>query len=54
MRPRNVLQLGTLIGYSAIVIADTLAQNGTGHLVTVDPDQSGHELAGIWADRASS
>ena len=53
MRPRNVLQLGTLIGYSAIVIADTLAQNGTGHLVTVDPDQSGHELAGIWADRAS-
>ncbi len=44
-QPIRLLQLGTLIGYSAILVADTLAQNGRGHLITVDPDTQSHSLA---------
>lgn len=51
-KPSKVLQLGTLIGYSAILIAETLAQNERGHLITVDPDASGHALARDWARNA--
>lgn len=35
--PKRVLQLGTLIGYSAITMADALEAGG-GKLLTVDPD----------------
>jgi predicted O-methyltransferase YrrM len=52
VKPSKVLQLGTLIGYSAILIAETLAQNERGHLITVDPDRTGHALARDWARRA--
>lgn len=38
-RAKHILQFGTLLGYSAIVLADLAAQNGVGaELVTVDND----------------
>ncbi len=52
-RPPRVLQLGTHIGFSAIVIADILAHNAPpGTLITVDPEESAHELARSWVAEA--
>jgi predicted O-methyltransferase YrrM len=45
-RPKLMLQFGTWIGYSTLVIADVLsAQDDPGRLVTVDPDVEAHETA---------
>jgi predicted O-methyltransferase YrrM len=45
-RPRLVLELGTYIGFSSLVIGDVLAHNEpAGELVTVEPDQSAQEVA---------
>ncbi len=40
VQPRKVLQLGTHIGFSAVYLADTLAQNSApGHFWAVEPDE---------------
>lgn len=52
MKPIRVLQIGTLIGYSAIVIADILRQNGRGALITVDPDHHSHGQAHAFCQEA--
>jgi predicted O-methyltransferase YrrM len=45
-RPRLVLELGTYIGFSSLVIGDVLAHNEpVGELITVEPDESAHEIA---------
>ena len=51
-KPVRVLQLGTLIGFSLVMIADVLRQNGRGHLNTVDPEQPANLIAWSWAERA--
>jgi predicted O-methyltransferase YrrM len=38
IRPHRVLELGTHLGYSAIVMAHALRLNGFGRLITVEPD----------------
>ena len=50
-RPARALQLGTYIGFSAIVMGDVLSRNG-GALVTVDPVPLAHELARRWVQEA--
>jgi predicted O-methyltransferase YrrM len=46
IRPRLVLQLGTYIGFSTLVLGDILASfEQPGSLVTVDPDLTAHEIA---------
>ncbi|MBO9395891.1 class I SAM-dependent methyltransferase [Shimia sp. R9_1] len=37
-KPKNVVQIGTFIGYSAAIIADALRQNGSGRLICIDPE----------------
>jgi predicted O-methyltransferase YrrM len=49
--PMRVLQLGTHVGFSAIVIADLIAAHG-GRLTTVDPVPMAHELASGWVEKA--
>ena len=51
-KPLRVLQLGTLVGFSAVYLADILRTNGVGHLVTVDPDVDASELAVRWVQEA--
>jgi predicted O-methyltransferase YrrM len=52
-QPERVLELGTYIGLSTVFIADVLQQNQrSGHLWTVDPDASAHDLASEWLTRA--
>jgi predicted O-methyltransferase YrrM len=52
-QPRRVLEIGTYIGLSTVFIADILNTNeARGHLWTVDPDTTAHELAEPWAERA--
>ena len=49
-KPKRVLQLGTLMGYSALVIADALEFDG--HLTTVDIDARKLELAEMYARKS--
>jgi predicted O-methyltransferase YrrM len=50
-RPGRVLQLGTHVGFSAIVVADLLQAHG-GRLTTVDPVPVAHEHARHWVAKA--
>lgn len=50
-KPARILQLGTLIGYSAIVLADAV-QDHRGRVVTVDPDVRKLDIARDYAARA--
>lgn len=50
-RPAKILQLGTLIGYSAIVLADAAKEHG-GHVYTVDPDTRKLVLAWQYVNKA--
>jgi len=52
--PRSVLEIGTLIGYSTIIIADCLAQNKTSSskIFTVDPDTRMVEIAKKYVSQA--
>ena len=53
LQPRRVLQLGTHIGFSSMIIADVLTHNSQpGHLFTVEPDASAHALARAFAAQA--
>ena len=53
VRPKRVLQLGTHMGFSSIVIADMLAQQvQDGRLVTVDPAGNYHAIAKEWTEKA--
>jgi predicted O-methyltransferase YrrM len=46
IRPKRVLELGTYIGFSSLLISDVLAHNEPdGELITVEPDQSAQEVA---------
>ncbi len=52
-RPKRVLQLGTHMGFSSVMIADMLASQGQdGQLVTVDPAQNYHAAAKDWTEKA--
>ncbi len=37
VRPRQILEVGTYTGYSAICLAEGLAKNGTLHTIDIDP-----------------
>ncbi|MGJ8544375.1 MAG: class I SAM-dependent methyltransferase [Sulfitobacter sp.] len=37
-KPQAVYQIGTFIGYSAMIIADALERNGSGRLIAMDPE----------------
>ena len=53
IHPKRVLQLGTFVGFSAILIADILANSTrSGHLVTVEPDPVAHDMARNWVRKA--
>lgn len=53
VQPRRMLQLGTFIGFSTVYIADILSRSTQpGHLVTVEPDDTAHQLAKAWVDQA--
>jgi predicted O-methyltransferase YrrM len=53
IQPRLVLELGTLVGFSALCIADVLEHNDVkGELVTVDPTAEGHAVAAEFLERA--
>jgi predicted O-methyltransferase YrrM len=46
IRPKRVLELGTYIGFSSLLLGDVLAHNEPrGELITVDPDNSAQEVA---------
>lgn len=46
VRPKRVLELGTYIGFSSLLIGDVLAHNEPqGELITVDPDESAQQVA---------
>jgi predicted O-methyltransferase YrrM len=53
IQPRLVLELGTLVGFSALCIADVLEHNNVkGELVTVDPTAEGHAVAAEFLEHA--
>lgn len=53
VQPKRVLQIGTYIGLSAVVLGDVLATNDrSGRLLTIDPDDTAHGLARTWVDAA--
>jgi len=53
LRPKRVLQLGTHMGFSSVVIADMLSHHGEdGRLVTVDPAENYHTTAKEWTEKA--
>jgi predicted O-methyltransferase YrrM len=46
IRPKRVLELGTYIGFSSLLIGDVLAHNEPqGELISVDPDEAAQEVA---------
>jgi predicted O-methyltransferase YrrM len=52
-RPRRVLELGTLLGFSTVMIADLLAGAGHGgRVTTVDPAPDSHPAARRWVRKA--
>ncbi|MBA3468809.1 MAG: class I SAM-dependent methyltransferase [Herpetosiphonaceae bacterium] len=53
LKPKRVLQLGTHMGFSSVVIADILTHQGQdGRLVTVDPADNYHTVAKEWTEKA--
>jgi predicted O-methyltransferase YrrM len=51
VQPQRVLQIGTYIGLSAVVLGDVLSTNERpGSLWTIDPDETAHALARTWVD----
>ena len=53
IQPRRVLELGTLVGFSTLCIADVLEHNNAkGELVTVDPTAEGQAVAAEFLGRA--
>jgi predicted O-methyltransferase YrrM len=53
VRPRRVLELGTLVGFSTLCIADVLEHSDVqGELVTVDPTAEGQAVAADFLGRA--
>jgi predicted O-methyltransferase YrrM len=54
-RPRLVLELGTYVGFSSLLIGDVLARNEPGgELITVEPDQSAQEVAKTFSSHLSN
>jgi predicted O-methyltransferase YrrM len=47
-RPQRVLELGTLMGFSTVVIADVLATAGDGRVTSVDPSPHSQPSARRW------
>lgn len=50
MRPRRILEIGTYTGYSAICLAQGLAENG--HLHTIDINEELEEMSGRYITEA--
>lgn len=49
--PRNILEIGTYTGYSALCLAEGLAEGG--RLVTIDPNEETNSFARTYFDRSA-
>jgi predicted O-methyltransferase YrrM len=53
MKPRRVLEIGTHIGFGAIVIASALRLNQYGRLYTVEPNEQARQLANRYLEKSN-
>jgi caffeoyl-CoA O-methyltransferase len=50
VKPRNILEIGTYTGYSALCLAESLGPDGT--LITIDPNEETNEFAQRYFDES--